>query len=63
MTSYQPLRLLRPLGVKTSSVSCQKISLFLSTSFCFLLSLSLFFAIVLLGLFLNPYQYLGLDFQ
>ena len=35
MTSYQPLRLLRPLGVKTSSVSCQKISLFLSNSFLF----------------------------
>ena len=35
MTSYQPLHLLRPLGVKTSSVSCQKISLFLSNSFLF----------------------------
>ena len=35
MTSYQPLRLLRLLGVKTSNVSCQKISLFLSNSFLF----------------------------
>ena len=35
MMSYQPFRLLRPLGVKTSSVSCQKISLFLSNSFLF----------------------------